>query len=168
MTLKFIVMSDLHLVPDAFIDALKAHPDIRQVIAGHVHLTSTASYRGLPFTTLAGGHNSVGFIVDQPTAPFRRVTGPGQMAVVLGTEDRTTVLFEDFIDGNAEIAVAPRIGRTRPRRPRFCGTGSRVAPGAVVDHAGCSSVGSSSTSRLAGGKARAMAAAATPTAAEAM
>ena len=32
-------------------------------------------------------------------------TAQGQMAVVLGTEDWTTVLFEDFVDGNADIAV---------------------------------------------------------------
>jgi Icc protein len=94
------------LEPDAFIEALKTHPDVRQVIAGHVHLTSTANYRGLPFTTLAGGHYSVSFNVDQPGAPFRRLSGPGQMAVVVGTEDRTTVLFEDFIDGNGEIVIA--------------------------------------------------------------
>lgn len=93
------------LEPDAFIGALKTHPDIRQVIAGHVHLTSTASWRGLPFTTLAGGHYSVGFVVDQPEADFPRLTGPGQMAVVIGTPDRTTVLFEDFIDGNDVIAI---------------------------------------------------------------
>jgi len=94
------------LEPDAFVEALKTHPDIRQVIAGHVHLTSTATYRGLPFTTLAGGHYSIDFHVDQPDRAVRHLTGPGQMAVVLGTEDRTTVLFDDFIDGNAEIAVA--------------------------------------------------------------
>ena len=88
-----------------FLDALQTHPDIRQVIAGHVHVTSTATYRGIPFTTLAGGHYSVSFNVDQPQVPFRRLTGPGQMAVVLGTEDRTTVLFEDFVDGNAEILL---------------------------------------------------------------
>lgn len=108
-----IASDDIRILePDAFIDALKTHPDIRQVIAGHVHLTSTASYRGLPFTTLAGGHYSVGFNVDQPTAPFRRLAGPGQMAVVLGAEDRTTVLFEDFIDGNDEIAIAPRMRKS--------------------------------------------------------
>jgi len=94
------------LEPDGFISALKTHPDIRQVIAGHVHLTSAATYRGLPFTTLAGGHYSVSFNVDKPAVPFKRLTGPGQMAVVIGTEDRTTVLFEDFIDGNQEIRVA--------------------------------------------------------------
>jgi 3',5'-cyclic-AMP phosphodiesterase len=94
------------LEPDAFVDALKTHPDVRQVIAGHVHLTSAATYRGIPFTTLAGGHYSVSFNVDQPEMPFRRLTGPGQMAVVVGTEDRTTVLFEDFVDGNDEIILA--------------------------------------------------------------
>ena len=91
------------LEPDAFIAALKTHPDIRQVIAGHVHLTSTATWHGLPFTTLAGGHYSVDFSVDRPDAPMRRISGPGQMAVVVGTPDRTTVLFDDFIDGNADI-----------------------------------------------------------------
>jgi len=94
------------LEPTAFIDALKTHPDIRQVIAGHVHLTSTATWHGLPFTTLAGGHYSVNFNVDQPDVPVSRLTGPGQMAVVVGMPDRTTVLFEDFIDGNGEIMLA--------------------------------------------------------------
>ncbi len=89
---------------DPFIDALKTHPDIRQVIAGHVHLTSTATWRGLPFTTLAGGHYSVS--VDQEHVPMRRLAGPGQMAFVLGTADSTTVLFDDFIDGNEEIFLA--------------------------------------------------------------
>jgi Icc protein len=99
------------LEADDFIAALKTHPDIRQVIAGHVHLTSTATWHGLPFTTLAGGHYSVGFVVDQPDAPFPRLAGPGQMAIVLGTPDRTTVLFEDFIHGNAEI-ILPAVTET--------------------------------------------------------
>lgn len=89
------------LEPDAFIAALKTHPDIRQVIAGHVHLTSTATWRGLPFTTLAGGHYSVS--IDQPNVPMRWLSGPGQMAFVIADAEGTTVLFDDFIDGNAEI-----------------------------------------------------------------
>jgi 3',5'-cyclic AMP phosphodiesterase CpdA len=96
----------IRLLDDApFIAALKSHADIRQVIAGHVHLTSTATYHGLPFTTLAGGHYSVTFNADQPSTPFKSLTGPGQMAVVLGTAHATTVLFEDFIDANTVIAV---------------------------------------------------------------
>lgn len=93
------------LEPDAFIEALKTHKDVRQVIAGHVHITSTATWRGLPFTTLAGGHYSVSFNIDQPEAAIRRIDGPGQMAVVIGTPDRTTVLFDDFIDGNATVGL---------------------------------------------------------------
>ena len=89
------------LDPHAFVAALKTHPDIRQVIAGHVHLTSTATWHGLPFTTLAGGHYSVS--IDQPNVPMRWLSGPGQMAFVIAAEHSTTVLFDDFIDGNAEI-----------------------------------------------------------------
>lgn len=101
-----IVSDDIRILDDGpFLEALLTHNDIRQVIAGHVHLTSTATYRGIPFTTLAGGHYSVSFNIDEPGKPFKRLTGPGQMAVVIGTEDRTTVLFEDFVDGNAEIVI---------------------------------------------------------------
>lgn len=96
----------IKLLDDApFITALKTHDDIRQVIAGHVHLTSTAIYHGLPFTTLAGGHYSVSFNADQPGAAFKALHGPGQMAVVLGLPHVTTVLFEDFIDGNLVLGI---------------------------------------------------------------
>jgi len=89
------------LDPSAFLDALETHPDIRQVIAGHVHLTSTATWRGIPFTTLSGGHYRC--TVDQPHVPMRRLAGSAQMAFVIGTPDATTVLFDDYIDANAEI-----------------------------------------------------------------
>lgn len=99
-----IAADKIKLLDDApFLAALKTHPDVRQVIAGHVHLTSTAVYHGIPFTTLAGGHYSVSFNVDQPDQSFMALTGPGQMAVVVGLPQVTTVLFEDFIDGNAVI-----------------------------------------------------------------
>lgn len=99
-----IAADAIKLIDDApFVAALATHPDVRQVIAGHVHLTSTALYHGIPFTTLAGGHYSVSFNVDAPDQPFRALTGPGQMAVVLGEPHVTTVLFEDFIDGNGVI-----------------------------------------------------------------
>ena len=99
-----IEADNIKLLDDApFVAALKTHNDIRQVIAGHVHLTSTATYHGIPFTTLAGGHYSVTFNVDQPKAPYNGLTGPGQMAVVIGTANATTVLFEDYIDGNTVI-----------------------------------------------------------------
>lgn len=89
---------------EPFLAALKTHPDIRQVIAGHVHLTSTALWRGIPFTTLAGGHYYC--TVDQDHVPMRRLAGPAEMAFVIGTEDQTTVHFDSYIDGNAEIKSA--------------------------------------------------------------
>ncbi len=101
-----IESDNIKLLDDTpFIEVLKTHDDIRQVIAGHVHLTSTATHHGIPFTTLAGGHYSVSFNVDQPKTPFKGLSGPAQMAVVLGTAHGTTVLFEDFIDGNTVIGV---------------------------------------------------------------
>lgn len=100
-----IESDDIRLIDAGpFLDALKTHPDIRQVIAGHVHLTSTATWRGIPFTTLSGGHYSCS--VDQPHVPMRRLAGPGQLAFMIGTPDSTTVLFDDFIDGNQEIVLA--------------------------------------------------------------
>lgn len=88
-----------------FLAALETHPDIRQVIAGHVHLTSTALWRGIPFTTLAGGHYYC--TVDQEHVPMRRLTGPAQMAFVIGTEEQTTVHFDSYIEGNREIGDTP-------------------------------------------------------------
>lgn len=91
------------LEPEPFIAALETHPDIRQVIAGHVHLTSTALWHGIPFTTLAGNHYLC--TIDQPHIPIRRFTGPAQMAIVMGTPESTTVLFDNHIDANSEIVL---------------------------------------------------------------
>lgn len=79
--------------------ALKTHPDIRQVIAGHVHYTSTALWQGIPFTTLAGGHYNVTIPLDGSKAD--RLHGPAQMAVVLSDAEQTLVHFDNYIDGNA-------------------------------------------------------------------
>ncbi|MCS6760479.1 MAG: metallophosphoesterase [Candidatus Devosia euplotis] len=69
----------IHLLePDAFIETLKTHPDIRQIIAGHLHPTSTAMWRGLPFTTLAGGHYSVDFAIDRPMPPCAASPAPAR------------------------------------------------------------------------------------------
>ena len=88
----------------AFARALSRHKDIRQVIAGHVHYTSTATWMGIPFTTIAGGHYSVQAMLD-PEKPVPRLTGPAQMAVILGGKDGTTVHFDDYINGNPVLSV---------------------------------------------------------------
>lgn len=87
-----------------FAEVLAMHGDIRQVIAGHVHYPSTAIWKGLPFTTLAGGHYSVNAVLD-PEGDVTRLAGPAQMAVVLADSEQTLVHFDDYINGHAVIAA---------------------------------------------------------------
>lgn len=82
-----------------FAAVLKSHGDIRQVIAGHVHYTSTGLWRGLPFTTVSGSHYGVTVSLT-PEAPNHRIWGPAQMAVVLGSAEQTLVHFDNYLDGN--------------------------------------------------------------------
>lgn len=44
--------------PDALTHRLVAHGNVRHVISGHIHMTTTSFHRGIPFTTLAGGHST--------------------------------------------------------------------------------------------------------------
>lgn len=85
-----------------FLRVLKTHNDVRQIIAGHVHYTSTGLWHGLPFTTIAGSHYGV-TVPLTPTAPHQRIWGPAQMAVVLGDEVQTLVHFDNYLDGNAVL-----------------------------------------------------------------
>jgi 3',5'-cyclic AMP phosphodiesterase CpdA len=89
-----------------FIAVLKTHPDIRQVIAGHVHITTTGLYHGIAFTTLAGSHYNVSLHLDSVPGEQKRLEGPAQYAVVLATEEATVVHFHDYIDRHLELAPA--------------------------------------------------------------
>lgn len=86
-----------------FVNVLKTHNDIRQIIAGHVHYTSCGLWHGLPFTTVAGTHYNV-------TIPLKdglktdRLWGPAQIAVVLGDEKQTLVHFDNFLDANPVLS----------------------------------------------------------------
>lgn len=90
---------------DRFAEVLRRHSDIRQVIAGHVHYPSTAIWKGLPFTTLAGSHYSVTATLDA-ARDVTRLDGPAQMAVVLADAEQTLVHFDDYINGNAVLPAA--------------------------------------------------------------
>jgi len=85
-----------------FVARLKIHEDIRQVIAGHVHYTSTAVWHGIPFTTLAGGHYNVTIPLDAE-ADVIRLAGPAQMAVVLSDAAQTLVHFDNYVDDSAVL-----------------------------------------------------------------
>ena len=88
-----------------YLAVLQRHPEIRQVIAGHVHLPSAAVWRGIPMTTLAGSHYSVTPHVPGVPGAQRQLEGPAQMAVVLATSDGVTVHFQDH--GERHLTMAP-------------------------------------------------------------
>lgn len=87
---------------------VECHPEIRQVISGHIHMTTSGFYRGVPFSTLAGSHYNI-----EPTLkyadgrlmpPVPRREGPGQIAVILSDEDSTVVHMMNFIDRHLPMA----------------------------------------------------------------
>ena len=86
-----------------FVDVLKGHGDVRQVIAGHVHYNSCGLWHGIPFTTISGGHYSVTTPLT-PDTKADRLYGPAEMAVVLADEVQTLVHFDAYINGNPVLS----------------------------------------------------------------
>lgn len=113
----FSVQTDFIILEEnaAFAKAVLAHGNVRQVISGHVHMTTSGNYRGVPFCTFAGGHYSIEPMLSTksgpvPSAgghyvsPVPRREGPGQIAVVLCDEDRVVVHMENFLDRHLVLA----------------------------------------------------------------
>ena len=90
--------------PEKLVAALKTHPDIRQVIAGHVHCVTTAIWHGLPFMTLSGNHYPVSAHIPGVPGTQKRREGPAQYAVVLAEEEGCLVHFHNHIDRHVELA----------------------------------------------------------------
>jgi 3',5'-cyclic AMP phosphodiesterase CpdA len=88
-----------------YVAVLHCHPDVRQVIAGHVHLPTAAVWKGIPMTTLAGSHYSVTPHVPGVPGHQRQLEGPAQMAVVLAHSEGVTVHFQDH--GERHLTMAP-------------------------------------------------------------
>jgi 3',5'-cyclic AMP phosphodiesterase CpdA len=90
--------------PADYAAILSRHPDVRMVIAGHVHLPTTGIWKGVPMTTLAGSHYSVSPHLPGQAGRQRRLEGPAQMAVVLADADGVVVHFHDYLDRHIELA----------------------------------------------------------------
>ncbi|MEO1679543.1 MAG: metallophosphoesterase [Pseudomonadota bacterium] len=105
----FHVQTDFIILEDGavFAEALKSHPDVRQVISGHVHMTVSGSFAGVPFCTFAGGHYSIEPTLESRSGavpgPVARREGPGQMAVVLCSDHSVVVHMENFLDSHAVL-----------------------------------------------------------------
>ncbi len=87
-----------------YLALLSRHPDLRGVIAGHVHLPSAAFWRGIPMVTLAGSHYSVSPHVPGVPGGQRQLEGPAQMAVVLAGPDGVTIHFQDHSERHLTLA----------------------------------------------------------------
>lgn len=87
-----------------FVRLLKRHSDVRMVISGHVHLTTSGIWHGVPMTTLAGNHYSVNAHLPGMPGEQLRLEGPAQMAVVLADTDGVTVHFQDYLPRHLELA----------------------------------------------------------------
>jgi 3',5'-cyclic AMP phosphodiesterase CpdA len=89
--------------PEPFMDRLVTHGNVRGVLAGHIHMTTSAVSRGIVFTTLAGNfstsHEAFGSRQDKT-----RRSGPAQMAVVLSGAEQTTIHFDNYANAHEEIA----------------------------------------------------------------
>ena len=88
-----------------YVAVLRRPPEVRQVLAGHVHLPTAAVWRGVPMTTLAGSHYSVSPHVPGVPGRQRQPEGPAQMAVVPAHPDGVTVHFQDH--GDRHLTLAP-------------------------------------------------------------
>lgn len=82
---------------------LSQHGGVRQVIAGHVHYTSTALWHGIPFTTIAGGHYGVTLGLGDLETDVQRITGPAQMGVVVSDATQTLVHFDNYVDDHTRL-----------------------------------------------------------------
>src|SRR5690606_30076166 len=102
---------------DAFVEVLKEHRDIRTVVSGHVQMTASGTYRGIPFSTFAGNHYSIEPTLESLSgplpAPVLRREGPGQIAVVIVDQDSAVVLKENFLDRHLVLAQELFPGKRR-------------------------------------------------------
>lgn len=113
----FQVQTDFIILEEhaEFAEAVLSHAHVRQVISGHVHMTTSGTYKGVPFCTFAGGHYNIDPMLTAKSgevpkergryvSPVPRREGPGQLAVVLCTEDSVVVHMENFLDRHLVLA----------------------------------------------------------------
>lgn len=94
---------------EAFAEVASSYSNLRQVIAGHVHMSVSGSIKGVPFCTIAGGHYNIEPLLGVPTPTHGvesvpRREGPGQLAVLLSDERATVVHMENYLDRHLVMA----------------------------------------------------------------
>ncbi len=96
--------------PAPLAHALAAAAPAPTLLAGHIHMTSFATWQGMPALTLAGNHFSVAPILDtvpEPRAtPLKFHDGPAEYAVALLRGTDVVVHFETYVRDNAPFDEA--------------------------------------------------------------
>ncbi|MQQ10135.1 hypothetical protein GFB49_16830 [Epibacterium sp. SM1979] len=113
----FSVQTDFIILENnaAFAEVVLTHGNVRQVISGHVHMSTSGFYKGVPFCTFGGGHYAIEPMLTSQSgpvpetrghyvSPVPRREGPGQMAVVLCDADSVVVHMENFLDRHLVLA----------------------------------------------------------------
>ena len=99
-----VVTDDIRLSNnDELFDVLASCPGIRHVVSGHVHVSASGSYRGIPYTTIAGCHYNIAPRQSLDRRAVPRFEGPGQYGVVQSNKDSTWVLLEDFASSSPDM-----------------------------------------------------------------
>jgi 3',5'-cyclic-AMP phosphodiesterase len=127
--------------PAAFRACLAAHPDIRQIIAGHTHRTCSGVWRGLPFINVGATHYNQGVRFAGTPGPVPRYLFPVCTSVMLIGTDNLVIHHQDV--SPTRIALAPQLfpekrveeiigrgGRTNTRSPAHAERPPPSPPGA--------------------------------------
>ena len=91
--------------PERLVQRLGSH-DVRQVIAGHIHMPTTVTRQGLTCTTIAGSYTSSFETFGTCTGKARRAF-PAQAAVVLCAAEAVTVHFDDVLSAPQTTEAEP-------------------------------------------------------------
>lgn len=86
-------------------NVLGTHGDVRHVITGHVHKTTSGVFHGVPFTTICGNHYNLTPRLVKDFMQVPRREGPGHIGVVLAGPETVVVHHESFFDQNAEMPM---------------------------------------------------------------
>ena len=77
--------------------ALADHNNIRHLFFGHIHRPIAGSWRGIPYTTLRGTNHQVPLDFDAIEV-VPKSHEPPAYAIVLLSDEQTTVHFHDYLD----------------------------------------------------------------------
>ncbi len=82
---------------------LAAHGQVRQVISGHIHRTSSAIVGGIACATLSGNVACSSLTMTSVQRPLHQLDGPGQYAIVVSDDTQTLLHFHDFETAQREL-----------------------------------------------------------------